>query len=55
MSNLDITYCSNLKCKNTNCERNQNHLAEIKKERLLYHLISIAKFNKCEFWEETNE
>ncbi len=55
MISLDITYCSNLKCKNKNCERNQKHLEEIQKECLLYHYISIAEFKKCEFWEGKNE
>lgn len=42
---LDITYCSNAKCKNKQCERNQAHIPEIEKRG--NHLISIAGFKYC--------
>jgi hypothetical protein len=41
-----ITYCSNIKCKNKQCERNQIHLPGIEKRG--NHLISIAEFKDCE-------
>ena len=43
--NLDITYCSNTKCKNKQCERNQIHLPEITTR--IGHPISIADFKNC--------
>lgn len=43
--NLDITYCSNTKCKNKQCERNQIHLPGI--EIRGNHPISIAEFKDC--------
>ena len=51
--NLDITFCSNLKCENLSCERNQNNLIKLCKyaEIELNRPISIANFKKCEFWE----
>ena len=42
---LDITYCSNTKCKNRECERNQIHLPGIEKRG--NHPISIAEFKEC--------
>jgi hypothetical protein len=42
---LDITYCSNTKCKNKQCERNQIHLPEIWIRG--NHPISIAEFKNC--------
>lgn len=42
--NLDITYCSNTKCKIVACERNQIHL---RNKNIYNHPISIAEFKKC--------
>lgn len=42
---LDITYCSNTKCKNKQCERNQIHLPEIC--IIGNHPISITEFKNC--------
>ena len=60
--NLDITFCSNLNCKNMECERNQNNLIKHSLIKLykygeieLKHPISMANFEKCEFWEVENE
>lgn len=55
--NLDITFCSNLKCENLSCERNQNNLIKLCKygEIELNHPISIANFEKCEYWEKVGE
>lgn len=43
----DITFCSNIKCKNLKCDRNQKNynfgLAG-------NHPISIGNFPKCEYW-----
>jgi hypothetical protein len=41
---LDITYCSNTKCKNKQCERNQIHLTEWIRGN---HPISIAEYKDC--------
>lgn len=56
MSNFDITFCSNLKCENLNCERNQNNLMKYwnSEEGFIEignHPISIGEFKKCEYWE----
>lgn len=48
--NLDITYCSNTKCKNKQCERNQIHLPEIAIRS--NHPISIAEFKDCKERED---
>ncbi|MBR2744931.1 MAG: hypothetical protein IKE01_06545 [Clostridia bacterium] len=42
--NLDITYCSNTKCKNKNCERNQANLPSV--DIRGNHPISIADMYK---------
>ncbi len=43
--NYDITYCSDKKCKNYKCERNQINLKNIP----VYRLISISDYSKkCE-------
>lgn len=45
----DITFCSNKKCKNKECERNQNNYNFIMAGT---HPISIADFKKCEYWKK---
>lgn len=52
--NLDITFCSNLKCKNIQCDRNQNNydMYRVFNDK---PFISIANFEKCEFWEVEND
>lgn len=47
MMNSDIAYCSNLKCKNKKCERNQNYI----EDKDMY--IWISDFPDCK--EVTNE
>lgn len=51
---LDITFCSNLKCNNMTCKRNQRNydwgiVTLVKPE------ISISNFKDCEFWKEEDE
>lgn len=50
--NLDITFCSNLRCENLSCERNQNNLIKLCKygEIELNHPISFMDFEKCEYF-----
>ena len=43
----DITYCAKLFCKNTECERHFDNIAEAEYDS---H-ISFAEFTECEFWE----
>lgn len=49
--NLDITYCSNTKCKNRECERNQIHLRNSfifgDNPTTCNHLISFSEFKEC--------
>ena len=40
----DITFCSNSRCKNTKCERNQKNI----KQHWLDH--SYAMFTDCDYW-----
>lgn len=47
--NLDITYCSNTKCKNKRCERNQVHLNVA---IIGQHPISISDFKDCKDRED---
>ena len=44
MLNLDMTFCSNTKCKNKKCERNQNNY-EFDVIKIGNHPISIADFS----------
>lgn len=48
---LDITYCSNTKCKNRECERNQIHLRNSfifgDNPTTCNHLISFSEFKEC--------
>lgn len=48
--NLDITFCSNKKCKNTDCDRNQNNY-DLNYVFIKKPYVSIADFKKCEYWE----
>lgn len=48
---LDISYCTNTKCKNIKCERNQKVLNSI---IVGNHPISIMNFKYCKYWEENN-
>lgn len=52
--NLDITFCSNLNCKNMECERNQKKY-DWSIITLVKPAISISNFSNCEFWEEEDE
>lgn len=45
---IDISYCSNLNCKNKKCFRNQKNVPDY----LLF--ISISNFPDCKYWEDTN-
>lgn len=49
MSSLDITFCSNMNCKNMECERNQIRLKELD-----YKINQIwqGDFKECEYWKE---
>ena len=46
--NYDITFCSNTKCKNLKCERNQNNITDEFKDRFIWQ----GEFKECEYWEE---
>ena len=58
--NLDITFCSNVKCKNMDCDRNQENVTkyyvELSKSTNIQYFfhkpISIADFKECEYWKE---
>lgn len=50
MSLLDITFCSNMNCKNMECERNQKHFKETSCEFIL-EKKDMYDMN----WEEENE
>ena len=54
MSNYDITFCSNPKCKNMKCDRNQKNY-DFNMVALVKPYISIANFEECEFWENKDE
>ena len=45
----DITFCSKIECKHLECKRNQNNYNFMMAGN---RPISIAEFNKCEYWEE---
>lgn len=45
----DISFCSNKKCKNKECERNQNNYNFMLAGN---RPISIMKFKECEYWKE---
>lgn len=47
MTMADITYCTKLFCKNTECERHFDNIAEVE----YGSRISFAEFTECEFWE----
>lgn len=46
--NYDITFCSNTKCKNLECERNQKNIPEI--EYLIRHIWE-GEFKECEYFK----
>ena len=47
--NYDITFCSQKRCKNLKCKRNQNNIPEIEyKARYIW----ISDFKECEYWED---
>lgn len=46
----DITFCSNKKCKNKECERNQNNYNFMLAGN---YPISICDFKKCYDWKES--
>lgn len=47
--NYDITFCTNKKCNNLKCERNQNNIPEIEyKARKIW----VCNFKKCKYWED---
>lgn len=54
MSSYDITFCSNPKCKNMKCERNQKKY-DWNIVTLVKPYISMANFENCEYWEEEND
>ena len=45
----DISFCSNKKCENRECKRNQNNYNFMLAGN---HPISIMDFKKCEHWKE---
>ena len=45
----DISFCSNKKCENRECKRNQNNYNFMLAEN---HPISIMDFKKCEHWKK---
>lgn len=53
MGSYDITFCSNLNCKNIDCKRNQNR--ETVSGISGFDYISIGNFPECEYWEEAND
>lgn len=44
--NYDITYCSNVFCKNRECERNQYNIKDLTRN------VWIGNFENCEYWED---
>lgn len=52
MSSFDITFCSNLECKNKECKRNQTDLI---RSGIWKFPISIADFRDCKYWEKAEE
>ena len=46
--NYDITFCSNTKCKNLKCERNQKNIPTYE-----YKIRNIwqGDFKECEYWK----
>ena len=46
--NYDITFCSNIKCKNLECKRNQNNIPDEFKDRFIWQ----GHFKDCEYWKE---
>lgn len=49
--NLDKTFCSNKKCKNEKCDRNQNNY-DLSILAIGNHPISISHFKECKDWKE---
>lgn len=45
----DISFCSNKKCENKECGRNQNNYNFMLTGN---RPISIMEFKECEYWEE---
>ena len=49
--NYDITFCSNTKCKNLECKRNQNNIPIA--EYTFRHIWQ-GEFKECEYWGEVD-